>query len=186
MARASEPGNREKAVIVNMSLGFRPNDVSNSSEKVFINAVRDVLRRLVELCDILPVVAVGNEGPGQYRYPAAFPEALAVGAVDSSNTLAEFSGGGQANIDGVSLVRPDVVGYGVDIYSAFERNIAGHSRYQRKSGTSMATPYVAGIAALVAQSQGLRGDKLRRKLIESASPLAYPADRVGAGLVCFK
>jgi hypothetical protein len=53
-----------------------------------------------------------------------------------------------------------------------------------KSGTSMATPHVAGCAALWAEtSPSLRGLNLWRKLQATAQPLPFPATRVGKGLV---
>ena len=54
------------------------------------------------------------------------------------------------------------------------------------SGTSMATPYVTGIAALYAsQNSALQGTALRRHLLENVIPLDSPPDRVGAGLARF-
>ena len=184
-AKVTEPGNEQKAVILNLSLGFKPRDVGSGSEKVFLDAMRDLVTMLAEVLDILPVVAIGNERAGNFRYPGAFPEVLAVGAVDNQLTPWDNSGGGLVNIDGQSLSKPDVVGYGVNVYSSFERTKEGHSRYQKKSGTSMATPYVSGVAALIAQESGLRGRALRDKLVALAHPLPYPRERVGSGLVRF-
>ena len=54
------------------------------------------------------------------------------------------------------------------------------------SGTSMATPYVAGIAALCASADAnLQGKALRQHLLNTALPLQAPTDRVGAGLARF-
>ena len=79
---------------------------------------------------------------------------------------------------------PDAAGYGVDVLSSLERDVDRNSRYANKSGTSMAAPYVAGIAALYAQADPtLQGERLRRKLLDTAAPLGAPADRVGVGLV---
>ena len=58
------------------------------------------------------------------------------------------------------------------------------TRYRTNSGTSMATPHVAGCAALWAEtSPALRGSALWKKLQLTAKPLPLPAVRVGAGLV---
>jgi subtilisin family serine protease len=57
------------------------------------------------------------------------------------------------------------------------------SRYVRMSGTSMATPYVTGIAALYAAADPtLQGEALRSRIVADALSLNWPADRVGAGL----
>lgn len=70
--------------------------------------------------------------------------------------------------------------------SSLERDIQRRSLYTRMSGTSMAAPYVAGIAALIASAHsGLQGAALRQRLLETALPLSAPAERVGAGLARF-
>ena len=81
------------------------------------------------------VAAAGNDGTGASDYPAAYPEAISVAAVDDGGAHAWFS---NAN-DDVELAAP-----GVDVLSA---RLGGG--YVRESGTSMATPHAAGAAALV-------------------------------------
>ena len=64
--------------------------------------------------------------------------------------------------------------------------IAGQSTYAVASGTSMAAPYVAGIAALTASAdKTLQGEALRQQLLANALPIDAPHDRVGAGLARF-
>jgi len=139
---------------------------------------------LVADFDVLPVVAIGNEGPGNVRAPGYFPEVLSVGAIDSYHKPAGFSGGGLSPIDGE--VQPNIAGSGVDIFSSLGRDMNNRSLYKYMSGTSMAAPYIAGIAALYASADAkLRGQVLRQHLIKTALPLQAPADRVGVGLARF-
>jgi subtilisin family serine protease len=84
---------------------------------------------------VIVVAAAGNDGVNLVRYPAVYPNTIAVGATDSSNNLAGFSNFGPE----IDLVAP-----GVSIYST---NLGG--TYGYRNGTSMATPYVAGLAAIL-------------------------------------
>jgi len=110
------------------------------------------------------------------EHPANCPSIVAVGAVDQSFAVAPFSNGG-LNCDGgeVGLAAP-----GIAIVSAAPRP----RLYQTGSGTSMAAPFVAGIAALLAEADpGARGATLRARLLQAFMPLAAPPRDVGAGLV---
>ncbi len=103
------------------------------------------------------VAATGNDG-GPVSYPAAYPETIAVAASDSQDHVATFSNHGR----GVRFIAP-----GVDIISTW---MGGH--YAAASGTSMASPHVAGLAAL-AVSQGAKGpEEVLSRLKAAASPLS--------------
>lgn len=176
--------NRNKPIIVNMSLGFVPEYIPKEDRATLTIGIRELISTLVEDFNVLPIVAIGNDGPGNICAPGYFPETLSVGAVDFDSEPAWFSGGGLSPIG--EEIQPNIAGYGVNIFSSLERDKNNRSLYKDMSGTSMATPYVAGIAALYASADTkLQGEALRRHLIDTALPLQAPEDRVGAGLARF-
>jgi subtilisin family serine protease len=169
MSEVVNQDNNGNAVILNMSLGFKPIWTATGGANIQMIAVRSVLETLVDDFDVLPIVASGNDGPGNLRAPGSFPEVLSVGAVDLAGKQADFTSTGSIEFDGETRQVPDVWGYGVNIYSSLERNSDNRSVYAEKSGTSMATPYTTGIAALYAQHTGLTGNKLRAHLLKNVS-----------------
>ncbi len=176
--------NLHKPVIINISLGFLPEWVNVAQLSAVSRGIQQILNTLLFDYNVLPIVAIGNDGPGRMRAPAYYPESLSVGAVDRDHNPAPFSGGGQSPV--APILEPDLVGYGVDILSSLERQIDGRSVYALASGTSMAAPYVTGIAALTAAADPtLQGEKLRQHLLTHALPIAGDRDRVGVGLARF-
>ncbi len=137
----------EDADIINLSLG--------GADTLGIDPLEEAVNTLTEQTGALFVVAGGNEGPaaGTVRSPGSADAALTVGAVDKSDVLAEFSSRGPRVGDGG--LKPDLTAPGVDIVAAkSEAASIGEpvdEVYLRLSGTSMATPHVAGVAALLAQ-----------------------------------
>lgn len=109
--------------IINLSLG------TSSNVQSFHDAII-----AAKNAGLVVVAAAGNNG-GAVLYPARYPEAMAVSATDSNNVIASWSNRGP---------EIDLAGPGVSIYSTYRR-----SSYATMSGTSMATPHVAGSAALL-------------------------------------
>ena len=176
--------NLSKSIIISMSLGFRTEWIGDSESNAVFEGMQQLLNTLVTDFDVLPIVAIGNDGPGVMRAPGYYRETLSVGAVDFKQQVARFSGGGISPL--TNEPEPNLVGYGVDVLSSLERSIDNRSLYARMNGTSMATPYVAGIAALYASANPhLQGAALRQHIIDEVIPLDAPAERAGVGLARF-
>ncbi|RKH10767.1 peptidase S8 [Corallococcus sp. CA053C] len=162
------------AHVISMSLGgvVQPNEPFS---QVYEIVAQRALRQ-----GTLIVAAAGNESDRPARTaavarPANCPSIVAVGAMDTVYGVASFSCGGiNPNGGEVNILAP-----GVDVYSS----VPMPPFYRRLQGTSMATPHVAGIAALFAQATGLRGLLLWQALARRARPLSLPARDVGRGLV---
>ncbi|WP_330345427.1 S8 family serine peptidase [Streptomyces longwoodensis] len=129
------------------------------------------------------VVAAGNTGtPSSIGSPGAADAALTVGAVDSADRPAPFTSAGPRHGD--NALKPDLSAPGVDILAARSRLTDGSGPYTTLSGTSMAAPHVAGVAALLAeQHPDWSGARLKDALMSTSAPLDAPAYTVGAGRV---
>ncbi|RLN43673.1 hypothetical protein BBJ28_00003997 [Nothophytophthora sp. Chile5] len=128
---------------------------------------------------IIPIFANGNKGPGcgTVSSPGDYANVIAVGATDSSDQLASFSSKGPA-VKG-NLLKPDVSAPGVRVRSAYN---TGNSNYTLMSGTSMATPHVSGVVALLLSAQpSLKFDDVKRLLTTSTNTNLKPVDAKTCG-----
>jgi subtilisin family serine protease len=134
MRWAAEQG----AQVVNMSLG--------GGDTPEVDPLEQAVDDLTAQYGTLFVIAAGNSGsPGSVSSPSTAEAALSVGAVDRNDKIAPFSSKGPRVGD--SGLKPEVTAPGVDIVAAK----AGSADHFAASGTSMATPHVAGAAALLKQ-----------------------------------
>lgn len=160
----------QNCAVVSMSLGA---DVRQSSP-----AYEAVGRRALDN-GTLVIAAAGNNAsrpgnPGFVGRPANSPSIMAVGAVASDMKVAPFSARSGSETGG----EVDICAPGVDVFSSWPMP----QRYNTISGTSMATPHVAGIAVLYAQLTGKRGRDLWSALTQNAEEIGLPALDVGTGL----
>ncbi len=125
---------------------------------------RDMVRSW-RAAGIFPVFANGNSGPGAGTAgtPGSYPESFAVGAVDNQGRVAGFSSRGPSPY---GEIKPDVAAPGVNIRSS----VPGGQYEEGWNGTSMATPHVAGAAALLLSvNASLTVDDLEEILIATAN-----------------
>jgi hypothetical protein len=133
---------------------------------------------------VVVVLSAGNEGDGFWGIIAAPADAdsvIAVGAVNSANSLAGFSSRGPT-ADG--RTKPDVVALGVNTYLAFPSTDIGNSVYTNANGTSFSCPAVAGVAALILTAHPyLNPLQVRNALRSTADNALSPNNGIGWGLV---
>ena len=127
----------------------------------------------VEAAGIITIFAAGNEGPdpSSLRIPAdnaiSSINAFSVGAIDVASLLvAEFSSRGPSACNNNEM-KPEVVAPGVSINSSFKGGV-----YKTMSGTSMAAPFIAGLAALLRQyNPEATVAEVKNAIIQSAQDL---------------
>ena len=166
VAYAAELCVEAQANVISMSLGGSG----------FSQTASDTYDEILNEDNVLLVAAAGNDGNTDKSYPASYDSVMSVAATDSSNNLASFS---QRN-DQVDIAAP-----GVFIKSTLPSHVSS-SGYASWSGTSMATPHVSGVAALIWSRDTTRSAvEIRQALQESAEDLGAPGrdDSFGHGLV---
>ena len=142
------------AKVINMSLGAK------AKSRTLEDAVNYAWKKGVVL-----VAAAGNDGNSSPNYPAYYTNCIAVAATDHNDQKASFSQYGKW---------VDVAAPGVDIFSTFPNHscVLGKNNYGYGSGTSMATPHVAGVAALVwATGQCSTNSCVRQRIESTADPI---------------
>jgi serine protease AprX len=180
--------------VLNISLGDMP--VKSYKDDPWAQAAEKAWEH-----GIVVVAAAGNEGPGKgtVNTPGIDPKVITVGAMDDRGTpsrnddiVAKFSSRGPTVPDHIS--KPDLVAPGVEIYGALapgsmldtpDRNHLGNE-YIAVSGSSMATPMVSGLVALLMQANPeLSNDDIKTILMKTAEPYIPKAGKndQGAGLV---
>jgi len=155
-----------------------------------------VLKDAVSYADsksVIIVAAMGNDGEDLLIYPAAYEEVIAVGATQFDKSLAPYSNygptvdivapGGNKNVDQNKDGKPDGI-----IQNTFDPELRDprYFGYFSLTGTSLATPHVSGIAALIiAYGNANTPDEVRAALEETANDLGAPGrdDVFGYGLV---
>lgn len=182
--------NKEKYGIdvISMSLG------GPSSQSYKTDPVSQAVEAAVA-AGISTIVAAGNEGPGARTIgsPANAPNVVTIGAMDDKGTvdrkdddLAYFSSRGPSNVD--KLHKPDVLAPGVNITSLSNKG----KGYVSMSGTSMATPFAAGVAALMCQVKpDISPAQLKELCMKNADSLepnpktgrGYGIDEQGKGVI---
>lgn len=181
-----------KIRVLSMSLGAKAS--SSYKDDPLCTAVEKAWDSGIAVC-----VAAGNEGPeeGTISSPGIDPKIITVGALDDRNTvetpddkIASFSSCGPT-IDG--LVKPDLVAPGVNIVSLrspksyidkSNKKARVSEWYTPLSGTSMATPVCAGVAALIiARYSGISPDELKELMVKTSRTLNTNSNSQGSGLI---
>ncbi|MET8690158.1 S8 family peptidase [Streptomyces sp. NPDC004732] len=172
----------EGADVINLSLG--------GYDQPGIDPLEAAVNKLSKDKGVLFAIAAGNDGAAKtVNSPGSADAALTVGAVDDNDKLADFSSQGPRNGD--RAIKPDVTAPGVDITAAaapgsvIEKEVGQNpDGYLTISGTSMATPHVAGAAALLKQQHPeWKHDELKGALTGSTKGGKYTPFQQGSGRI---
>ncbi|MEU3601467.1 S8 family serine peptidase [Streptomyces sp. NPDC006798] len=166
------------ADVVNMSLG--------GYDSYGVDPVEALVNKYAAEKGVLFAIAAGNSGSGGSTVgtPGTAAGALTVGAVDDNDELAQFSSRGPRADDGG--IKPDVTAPGVDVTAAAAAGTGGQNPpgYTGMSGTSMASPHVAGAAAILKQKNPTwTGARIKAALAGSAKPGPYSVWEQGTGRI---
>ncbi|MBC9712984.1 S8 family serine peptidase [Streptomyces sp. TRM66268-LWL] len=169
------------ADVVSMSLGTsEPSDCADPMSQA--------TEELAQKNGTLFVIAAGNIGRAGHNTvssPGCAPSVLTVGAVDRDSVSADFSSRGP--VAGTHTLKPEITAPGVGI-SAAKAGGRGDAAYQSMSGTSMATPHVAGAAAILKQRHpDWNGQQIKAALVSAAdTDVTGDVRETGGGLLDVK
>jgi serine protease len=195
IARAIRYAARYRADVINLSLEF-PAEVRAAEIPDVLSAIRYAHRR-----GAVVVAAAGNQADIAVAYPARAQSVIAVGATTVTGCQADYSNAGEdldlvapgggadaPNADSAwdsAHCRPDSTGRPI-VQQTFTRGIRRFGLPRTYEGTSMATPHVSAIAALLIASERLGRSPSPREIEAHLEATARPTDRpdrYGAGLV---
>ncbi len=171
------------ANVINMSLGSFGGNPDGSGSAAQLAALRYAASK-----NVLPVCATGNDdGKAAYGggvgYPARFDECMAVGATNWGDTKASYSNYGPQ----IEISAPGGDGNPLNTGNSLilAASNAGDGSFGFKAGTSMATPQVAGLAALLYATGTRDAAAIRQRIKETADDLEAPGwdNRTGAGRI---
>lgn len=178
----------KKCKVINLSLGMNYYD----------EAFEAFLSDIINLHDVPIVCAIGNSGKDKSDCPGNKPSALGVGACSregNSCVVAEFSGGQKFSSllgNSTTLIKPDIVAPGVEILSCVPMVHGTNSQgtkqeFCRMSGTSMASPFVAGVVAVLRAANpdidAMRLLQILKQTAEHPSIASRPDTRYGYGCI---
>ncbi|MFN6462103.1 MAG: S8 family peptidase [Nostoc sp. DedVER02] len=145
----------------------------------YAHEISDVIDTLLAV-GILPVCAVGNDGRNNTRTPANCRSSVSVGAANFNSKIASFSGSGRISVNNHSYDVPYLVAPGQGVYSSVQGG-----GYEAWDGTSMATPIVSDVAALILEkySKQIPVLDLIDVLLTSCKDLGHDKERQGKGLI---
>jgi len=169
------------ADVISISLGG-----SGYADNPFTEAIENAIAN-----GTVVVIAAGNSGPGYdtIEAPGATIKAITVGASDKNDQIASFSSRGFSYFSNGSIagIKPDVLAPGVDINSTVptgDCSLCDPSGYRLASGTSMATPHVAGVVALLKQAHpDWSPEIIKAAIMNPALDLGYDPLTQGSGRV---
>lgn len=170
--------------IITSSLGYNQFDSGTSYTYADMNGQTTIVAKAENMAfarGVVTVTAMGNEGENSWHYmisPADAFNVISVGSLNADSSVSAFSSRGPT-ADG--RMKPEIAARGESVYAA---SLSNKENYRRYSGTSVATPIVAGIAGqLLSFYPFLTNLQVRRIIIESGNNVTSPDNNQGNGLI---